>query len=168
MPQFFYILHKRIFSQVASQPLPMRVLFRWMKAFAGRIEKPALRRKLFSKIHKAIGEDLWMLASGGSRFDPRVAQDLSDLGYTMLQAYGLTETSAAATITPPQDNRIGTVGKPIRGVTVRVDSPNSPVVGVGDEQVPLSIHGDSTRSRKRGGRCGAGAASDTPRTPGAI
>jgi len=129
VPQFFYILHKRIFSQVDSQPLPTRVLFRWMKAFARRIGKPALRRKLFSKIHKAIGEDLWMLASGGSRFDSRVAQDLSDLGYTMLQAYGLTETSAAATITPPHDNRIGTVGKPMRGVTVRIDSPNDEGVG---------------------------------------
>ena len=129
VPQFFYILHKRIFSQVASQPLPTRVLFRWMKSFARRIGKPALRRKLFSKIHKAIGEDLWMLASGGSRFDSRIAQDLSDLGYTVLQAYGLTETSAAATITPLEDNRIGTVGKPIRGVTVRIDSPNDEGIG---------------------------------------
>ena len=65
-----------------------------------------------------------MLASGGSHFDRNVAQDLSDFGYTMLQAYGLTETSAAATITPVDDNRIGTVGKPIRGVTIRIDSPN--------------------------------------------
>src|SRR5438105_4990058 len=129
VPQFFYILHKRIFSQVASQPLPSRVLFRWMKSFARRIGKPALRRKLFSKIHKAIGEDLWMLASGGSRFDSRVAQDLSVLGYTVLQAYGLTETSAAATITPIDDNQIGTVGRPMRGVTVRIDSPNDEGVG---------------------------------------
>src|SRR5207237_4554843 len=122
-------LHKRIFSEVASQPLPTRVLFRWMKSFARRIGKPALRRKLFSKIHKAIGEDLWMLASGGSRFDSRIAQDLHDLGYTVLQAYGLTETSAAATVTPTGDNHIGTVGVPLRGVTVRIDSPNDEGVG---------------------------------------
>ena len=70
-----------------------------------------------------------MLASGGSRFDPRIAHDLSDLGYTVLQAYGLTETTAAATMTPVRENQVGTVGKPIRGVTIRIESPNEEGVG---------------------------------------
>ena len=97
VPQFFYMLHKRIFSQAAAQPFPMRLVFRWMMAISRRLDNPVLRRKLFAKIHNTIGPDLKLLASGGSRFDPRVAQDLNDLGYTMLQAYGLTETAAAAT-----------------------------------------------------------------------
>src|SRR5437773_9229739 len=129
VPQFFYILHKRIFSQVETRPFYMRVLFGAMKAIAKRINKPAVRRKLFSRIHNAIGPDLWLLASGGSRFEARIAQDLHDLGYTVLQAYGLTETSAAATITPVGDNHIGTVGIPLRGVTVRIDSPNHEGIG---------------------------------------
>jgi long-chain acyl-CoA synthetase len=58
-----------------------------------------------------------------------VAQDLSELGYTVLQAYGLTETTAAATATPARANKIGTVGKPIRGVTIRIDSPNEEGIG---------------------------------------
>ena len=124
VPQFFYMLHKRVFSQVASQPRLARILFRLMKGFGRRVNSPVLRRKLFSKVHKTIGPDLRLLASGGSYFDPGVAHDLNDLGYTVLQAYGLTETSAAATITPPQDNRLGTVGKPIRGVTIRIDNPS--------------------------------------------
>ncbi len=129
VPQFFYILHKRIFSQAASQPFAVRTLFRWMKAVARRVKNPQIRRRLFAKVHRAIGPELKLLASGGSRFDPAVEQDLSDLGYTVLQAYGLTETSAAATITPVDDNRIGTVGKPIRGVTIRIDSPNAEGIG---------------------------------------
>jgi long-chain acyl-CoA synthetase len=129
VPQFFYVLHKRIFSQVASQPFPNRLVFRWMKAVSRRIVNQALQRKLFAKVHKAIGPNLLWLASGGSHFDPAVAQDLNDLGYTVLQAYGLTETSAAATVTPAGDNRIGTVGKPLRGVTVRIESPTEEGVG---------------------------------------
>ena len=129
VPQFFYILHKRIFSQAASQPLPVRLLFRSMRTVARLTNNAALRRKLFSKVHKAIGPDLRLLASGGSRFEPHIAQDLNELGYTVLQAYGLTETSAAATITPLSDNHIGTVGRPLRGVTVRVDSANNDGVG---------------------------------------
>jgi long-chain acyl-CoA synthetase len=129
VPQFFYILHRQIFSKVATQPWLTRRLFAAMKRFAGRIKNPATRRKLFMKVHREIGPELQLLASGGSRFDPEIAQDLSDLGYSILQAYGLTETSAAATATPLHDNRIGTVGRPLRGVTLHIDSPNSRGVG---------------------------------------
>jgi long-chain acyl-CoA synthetase len=129
VPQFFYVLHKRIFSQAASQSFPVRILFRLMKAISHRMSNPVLRRRIFAKVHNAIGPDLRLLASGGSHFDPGIARDLNDLGYTVVQAYGLTETSAAATVTPMQDNRIGTVGKPIRGVTVRIGDPNGKGVG---------------------------------------
>jgi long-chain acyl-CoA synthetase len=129
VPQFFYLLHKRIFAQVDARPWPMRLAFRAMMSAGRRVGNVGVRRKLFAKIHNTIGPDLRLLASGGSRFDPRVAQDLNDLGYTMLQAYGLTETAAAATATPASANRIGTVGKPLRGVTVRIDSPNEEGVG---------------------------------------
>ena len=129
VPQFFYILHKRIFSQVEALPSMSRFMFRVMKSVGRRINSPGLRRKMFAKIHKSVGTDLRLLASGGSHFDSGVAQDLNDLGYTVLQAYGLTETSAAATITAPSNNRIGTVGTPMRGVTIRIDNPNEKGIG---------------------------------------
>ena len=47
----------------------------------------------------------------------------------MLQAYGLTETAAAATATPAKHNVIGTVGTPIRGASVKIDSPDKDGVG---------------------------------------
>jgi len=100
-----------------------------MRVLSRRIGKPAFARKMFSRIHRTIGPELQMLASGGSRFDPRIAHDLSELGYTVLQAYGLTETSAAATLTPVRENQVGTVGRPIRGVTIRIESPNGEGVG---------------------------------------
>jgi long-chain acyl-CoA synthetase len=129
VPQFFYVLHKRIFAQAESQPLFLRLLFRLMLMIARRLKSQAIRRKLFSRVHQAIGPDLHLLASGGSRFDTRVAQDMNDLGYTMLQAYGLTETSAAATATPPSANHIGSVGTPLRGVSIHIDSPDDEGIG---------------------------------------
>lgn len=129
VPQFFYVLHKRIFAQVENQPLPVRAVFRLLYKIAGALPKPAHRRKLFSKIHRTIGPELDLLASGGSRFDPKVAEDLNRLGYRMLQAYGLTETSAAATATLARANVVGSVGQPIRGVAIRIDKPNESGVG---------------------------------------
>jgi len=128
VPQFFYLLHKRIFTQVQAQPWYMRKLFEAMRSVAQRLS-PSGRRRLFSKIHKTIGPDLRLLASGGSRFDSRIATDLTDLGYTVVNAYGLTETSAAVTATPIRQNRIGTVGKPLRGAKVRIDAPNQEGIG---------------------------------------
>jgi long-chain acyl-CoA synthetase len=129
VPQFFYILHRRIFSQVESQSLPLRLAFNWMRQIAKRTNSVAFRRKLFAKVHQAIGPDLQLLASGGSHFDPQIAKELSELGYNVLQAYGLTETSGAATVTPLGEDCIGTVGRPLRGVTVHVDSPNEQGIG---------------------------------------
>ncbi len=141
VPQFFYLLHKRIFAQVASQSRPLRMIFSVMFAISKRVHSPSFRRKLFSKLHKTVGPNLQVLASGGSSFDARVAQDLNDLGYVTLQAYGLTETSAAATATPARANHIGSVGKPIRGVAIRIDSPNSDGIGEVCIQGPLLMKG---------------------------
>ena len=60
------------------------------------------------------------LITGGSRFDPSIGRDLHDLGFTIMQAYGLTETSGAATVTRPGDP-IATVGRPLPGVEVRIE-----------------------------------------------
>jgi long-chain acyl-CoA synthetase len=129
VPQFFYAVHKRIFDQVASQPWPLRKVFGLMFAASKLIGSPRVRRRLFSKIHQSVGPDLSLLVTGGSRVEPRIAQDFQTLGYTMIQAYGLTETSAAATLTPVSRNVIGTVGVPIRGVSIRIDQPNEEGIG---------------------------------------
>ncbi len=56
------------------------------------------------------------LVTGGSRFDPEIAKDFHDLGIDVLQAYGLTETTAAVFANSPDNNVIGSVGKAMKGV----------------------------------------------------
>ena len=63
------------------------------------------------------------LVTGGSRFDPQIGYDFHALGIDVLQAYGLTETSAAAFATSPHDNVIGSVGKPLDGVEAKIVDP---------------------------------------------
>ena len=59
VPQFFYILHRRIFSQVASQPLPARIVFGWMKSIARRLKSPGVRRKLFGSLEEQANSCSW-------------------------------------------------------------------------------------------------------------
>jgi long-chain acyl-CoA synthetase len=72
---------------------------------------------------------LRLAVSGGASFDPEVARDFHRLGFTILQGYGLTETSAAATATRFDDNKIGSVGTPLNNVEVKIDAPNEEGVG---------------------------------------
>ena len=74
-----------------------------------------------------------ILVTGGSRFDPAVAHAFHDLGVDVLQAYGLTETTAAIYANSPHDNEIGSVGKALKGVEGKIVDPQpqeeGPAVG---------------------------------------
>ena len=61
--------------------------------------------------------------TGGSRFDPQIAQDFYDLGIDVLQAYGLTETTGGAFVNPVGNYAIGSVGQPLRGVQGKILNP---------------------------------------------
>jgi long-chain acyl-CoA synthetase len=128
VPQFFYLLHRRIFDTVKAQPWLRRTLFALMLAI-GRRSGRALRRRLFTSVRKRIAPDLWLLVSGGAPLDPNVGADLLALGYTVTQAYGLTETTAAVTISPQRVSDAVSVGRPIRGVSIRINEPADDGVG---------------------------------------
>ena len=116
VPQFFYLIHERIFKEVSQRG---RVAIR---AFRTMVAITRLSRRfgwnpgpiLFPKIHNIFGGKMRYLVTGGSRFDPQIGRDFHGLGIDILQAYGLTETSAAAFATSPDDNVIGSVGKAAR------------------------------------------------------
>jgi long-chain acyl-CoA synthetase len=65
------------------------------------------------------------LVTGGSRFDPEIARDFYDLGIDVLQAYGLTETTAGVFANSPNDNVIGSVGKALKGVEAKIAYANN-------------------------------------------
>ena len=75
---------------------------------------------LFSKVHETLGTKMRYLVTGGSRFDPEIAKDFYDLGIDVLQAYGLTETTAAVFVNSPGNNVIGSVGKAMKGVEAKI------------------------------------------------
>ena len=80
-------------------------------------------RFFFGKIHDTLGPKMRYLATGGSRFDPKIAQDFHDLGIDVLQALGLTETTAAIFVNSPHDNVIGSCGKAMKGVEGKIIDP---------------------------------------------
>ena len=61
--------------------------------------------------------------------DPRVARDFHDMGFTILQGYGLTETAGACAVTRVENNVIGSVGSALPGVDIKIDSPDETGTG---------------------------------------
>jgi len=135
VPQFYYLIHERIQSEVAKRGTLAKVLFRGLMKLTVALRAMGWNsgRLFFRKVHQTFGPRMRFLVTGGSRWDPQVGRDFYALGVDILQAYGLTETTGGALCTPPDDNVIGSVGKPLPGVEVRIAQPElqdeGPAVG---------------------------------------
>jgi long-chain acyl-CoA synthetase len=91
-------------------------------------------RRLFGALHRRLGPDLRLLASGGARLDPEIAWRLEGLGWQVLTGYGLTETSPILTFNLPGRARIESTGQPIEGVELRIAPQEGAQPGQGEIQ----------------------------------
>jgi long-chain acyl-CoA synthetase len=122
VPQFFYLIHERIFQEVEKRGALTRKMFKSLMHFNRTLRKIGINAGpiLFSKVHATLGSRMRYMVTGGSRFDPQIAEDFHDLGIDVLQAYGLTETTAAVFANSPGNNVIGSVGKALKGVEGKI------------------------------------------------
>src|SRR5215831_1485113 len=75
---------------------------------------------VYSKLREALGGRVRALVSGGAPLAPELARFFYGAGMPIYQGYGLTESSPAIACNTPRANRLGSVGKPIPGVRVRI------------------------------------------------
>jgi len=135
VPQFFNLIHERIFQEIEKRGALTQKLFTAMLAVNRALRKLGINAGpiLFKKVHNTLGPKMRYLATGGSRFDPAIAQDFYDLGIDVLQALGLTETTAAIYVNSPNDNVIGSCGTAMKGVEGKIIDPqpqeDGPAVG---------------------------------------
>jgi long-chain acyl-CoA synthetase len=125
VPQFFYLIHERVTQEIAKRGRTTQKLFSAMLVFNRFLRKLGINAGpiLFRKVHDTLGPKMRYLVTGGSRFDPGIARAFHDLGIDVLQAYGLTETTAAIFANAPNDNEIGSVGKALKGVEAKIIDP---------------------------------------------
>ncbi len=76
---------------------------------------------VYSKLRAALGGHCVAAVSGGAPLGARLGHFFRGIGVTIYEGYGLTETCAGVTVNRPNAIRIGTVGRPVGGTTVRVD-----------------------------------------------
>jgi len=77
-------------------------------------------RLVYGKLRTALGGRAHYAVSGGAALSERLCHFFRGIGVTVLEGYGLTETTGAATVNRPDRNKIGTVGQPLPGVAVKI------------------------------------------------
>jgi long-chain acyl-CoA synthetase len=138
VPRLFEKIYARIKDKAAEGGRVKTALLMWAvgvakrwahaKVWEGRVpvwltlQHAAATRLVFSKWREGVGGRIRLFLSGGAALPEELALLFYGAGLPIVQGYGLTETSPVITVNAADDNRIGTVGRPIRHVEVRTAS----------------------------------------------
>jgi long-chain acyl-CoA synthetase len=77
-------------------------------------------KKVLSKIRNLFGGRIRLAVSGAAPINPEILRFFDAAGVLVLEGWGMTETSTAATISTPEDFKVGTIGKPFPGCEVKI------------------------------------------------
>ena len=137
VPRLFEKMKMAIMENVETMPAARQKLFNWaLEVAAERLDymvvktkhmppmlafKSALAQKLvFHKIHDRLGGRLRFVLSGGAPLSKELAEFFVGAGIEILEGYGLTETSPVIAVNTVENRRLGTVGKILPGVEVKI------------------------------------------------
>jgi long-chain acyl-CoA synthetase len=136
VPRIFNRIYDTLQKRLATESPLKRMLFlrglevaKQRKALAEQKRSSALLdlqhaffdKVVFSKVRARFGGRMKYAFSGGAAISREVAEFIDNLGITVYEGYGLTETSPIATANFPGNRRIGSVGKPLPGTRVEID-----------------------------------------------
>jgi long-chain acyl-CoA synthetase len=111
----------KIFDAAADTAIAYsRALDKGGASFVLKAKHLLFDRLVFSKLRAVLGGQVQYAVSGGAPLGDRLGHFFRGIGVPVLEGYGLTETTAAVSVNLPDDIRIGTVGRPLPGVTVGV------------------------------------------------
>ncbi len=126
VPQLLESIRNGIFSRMGRLPGPLPVVVRRVIALCGFLRRTTsinLGRIVFGSVHKALGPRFRFAACGGAKLDPEIMEDLEALGLTVLEGYGLTETSPIVSFNPIGKRKPGSVGRPLPTAEIRIVRP---------------------------------------------
>ncbi|NUN09628.1 MAG: AMP-binding protein [Ignavibacteriaceae bacterium] len=127
VPLLYEKMYKKILKGIQEDKVKSKVVPALLKVtdsvqkFTGK----DLKRKVFSQLHERFGGAIRLFIAGGAAVDPNVAKGLRGFGFSFIQGYGLTETAPILALNPIEDFLDNAAGKPLPGVTIRIDNPDS-------------------------------------------
>ncbi|MCK5111155.1 MAG: AMP-binding protein [Arcobacteraceae bacterium] len=115
VPRLYDLFHNSIMEKINSNILT-KILFNIVKILNIR----ALSKLIFSTVHNKFGGYIKYFVSGGAKLYPQITKDFEALGFNVIEGYGLTETSPIISFNPPYKTKLGSCGKVIQNVEVKI------------------------------------------------
>ncbi|MBI1884009.1 MAG: AMP-binding protein [Chlamydiae bacterium] len=122
VPALIQLMYHQIFSKIEALPKMKRLVFKILRALSklGMAFHIPLGTILFKSVRNHLSPRLRFMISGGAPIDPKIIQEFFLLGIPIYQGYGLTETSPILNVNTPTHQVMGSVGKPIPGVQIKL------------------------------------------------
>jgi long-chain acyl-CoA synthetase len=127
VPQLLELIRNGILRKFQEMPAVFSLILQGLLRISGKLRKTAginTGKVIFRSVHRAFGERFRFFASGGARLDPQVMEDLEALGFTILEGYGLTETSPVVTFNPLGKRKPGSAGRPLPAAEIKILNPS--------------------------------------------
>jgi long-chain acyl-CoA synthetase len=118
VPRLMQLLKTTIERELAEKHLSGA--FRWLAQIGAGLSRET-RKLLFYPVQKKFGRNFTVFVSGGAPLDPDVFNFWSGMGFTVLEGYGLTETSPVLCVNTIERQVAGAVGPPLPGVELRFE-----------------------------------------------
>jgi long-chain acyl-CoA synthetase len=87
------------------------------------------KKLLFGKLHKTLGGSMRLLIAGGAAPDPKVSKFFREVGFNIIQGYGLTETAPILALNRLDNFKDAAAGLPLPNVEIKIDKPDKKGVG---------------------------------------
>ncbi|MBF0593158.1 MAG: AMP-binding protein [Nitrospirae bacterium] len=123
VPRLLEMLLKGIEGKINARPLPLRALTAKVVELASDMRRSRdinVGKTIFKAIHEQFGPRFRFMACGGAKLAPEVMTALEAYGFTILEGYGLTETSPVVTFNPINRRKVGSAGKALPGVEIKI------------------------------------------------
>ena len=115
VPRVWEMLDKAIMIKINESSLA-----KFMFKMAEKINSMAIRKMLFSKVHKQFGGHIRLMVSGGAKIDKNILEDFCTMGFCAIQGYGMTETAPIIAFNVPGRERSDSAGEVIPNVEVKI------------------------------------------------
>jgi long-chain acyl-CoA synthetase len=124
VPRIFEKVHTAALSGLEEGSAPKRAIFKWALGVGARkrggLQHALAERLVFSKVKGLFGGNLHLAIVGAAPIGREVLEFFDACGVVVNEGYGMTETCAATTLNTVAARRLGTVGKPLPGIDVRI------------------------------------------------
>lgn len=127
-PRILDLFYRQINQKIDNRGMGLKFTLRALLKLCGKIRSTGLGNpglKLFPAIHKAFGGHLVRIISGAAPLPHNIFQHFEQIGWTVVEGYGLTETAGIVAGNTMKHRVPGSVGHPVPGVNIMIAHPNA-------------------------------------------